>query len=401
MGQVAAIKGLRLAAVAAGVRYANRLDLVLIEIPENASVSAVFTQNAFCAAPVQLCRQHLSEAAPRYLLINTGNANAGTGEAGLNDALIVCQSLADLSRQPIQAILPFSTGVIGERLPVDPIRQGLPKVFSALSEQGWEQAAQGILTTDTRPKLRSRTVRLATGELHITGMAKGAGMIKPNMATMLAFIATDAALSPDFVNTALNHCVQHSFNRITVDGDTSTNDACVLIATGSSGIKPELSEADCELFLSELNGLFVELATDLIRDAEGASKFLTITVRGGKNEQDCLKVAYAVAESPLVKTALFASDANWGRVLAAIGRAGVDALAINRVAIDLGHLALVRDGSVAPDYRDEDGQQVMAKDEVALMIDLGMTGDNRPAEVTVWTSDLSLDYVRINADYRS
>lgn len=391
------VNGIRLAAVASGIRYPDRLDLVLMEIAADSSTSAVFTRNQFCAAPVSVSKSHLKQAEPRYLLINTGNANAGTGEEGKVDALVCCQALADLAGVSIKQILPFSTGVIGERLPTEPIRIALPAAYTGLNGASWPEAAEGILTTDTRPKLASRELQMATGKVTIVGMAKGAGMIKPNMATMLAFVATDTAIERQALDSLLNDCVEQSFNRITVDGDTSTNDACVLSATGKSGVRLDPANAEWEVFTAALRELFQELAMGLIRDAEGASKFITLQVSGGSDSRDCLKVAYAVAESPLVKTAMFASDANWGRILAAVGRAGVEGLVINSVNIDLGHLALVRSGSVAPDYSDEAGQAVMAAGDIAIHIDLGMGQTTE----TVWTTDLSHDYVRINADYRT
>ncbi len=394
----ASVAGIKLAATKADIRYADRLDLVLIEIATGSSVAGVFTQNAFCAAPVQLARQHLQQGEPHYFLINTGNANAGTGEAGKEAALQCCQAVAELATIKYWQVLPFSTGVIGEHLPTDKIVNNLPDAFQNLAESNWESAAQGILTTDTRIKLRSIQISLDGKPVTITGMAKGSGMIKPNMATMLAFIFTDAVISQNNLQQLLSKSVEKSFNRLTVDGDTSTNDSCMLAATGKSGVEIAEIENDTGREFSEaLNGIFLELATDMIRDAEGASKFVTIEVNGGVSEQECLQVAYCVAESPLVKTALFASDPNWGRILAAVGRAGLVDLDLDAIFIYLGETQIVAGGAVASDYSEERGQAEMNRDEIVIRIDLAR---GKYSE-RVWTSDLSHDYVRINADYRS
>ncbi len=388
------VAGIELAAVASHIRYRERLDLALLAVAEGSTTAGVFTQNAFCAAPVVVCRQHLSQESPRYLLINSGNANAGTGQAGLAAARDCCQQLADIAGVGAQQILPFSTGVIGETLPLEKIRRALPKLHASLAADGWADAAAAILTTDTRPKLSSRQLMLDGKTVTITGMAKGAGMIKPNMATMLGFVATDAKIERQFLDSLLRTAVERSFNRITVDGDTSTNDACMLIATGRSGVTVA---AERESFSQALMSLFQELATGLIRDAEGASKFVTITVRGGASDAECLRVAYCVAESPLVKTAFFSSDPNWGRILAAIGRSGVERLDIEQVSIHLGDTALVVGGEPDPQYSEARGQAAMSGEEIDVTIDLGRGTRCQ----TVWTSDLSHDYVRINADYRS
>lgn len=397
-GPALAVRGVRLAATRAGIRYPDRLDLVLIELGERAQSAAVFTQNAFCAAPVTLARQHLGQAQARYLLINTGNANAGTGAAGLQAASRCCEAVAASVGLDKRQVLPFSTGVIGEPLPVDRLIAGLPACHEGLAEDNWEQAARGILTTDTRPKLASRRLQLAGQEVVISGMAKGAGMLRPNMATMLAFLFTDAEIPAAALEAVLRRAVERSFNRITVDGDTSTNDACVLSATGEAGVAA--TEADLAAggaFFEALQELMQELATGLIRDAEGVSKFITVRVEEGATVAECLRVAYCIAESPLVKTAFFASDPNWGRILAAVGRAGLTDLDINAVSMCLGDVRLVSGGGLDPDYSEARGQAVMDQEEIEVTIVLG----RGQASETVWTSDLSQDYVRINADYRS
>lgn len=394
--QIHPVAGVKLAAIESGIRYPDRLDLVVVELCDEANVVGVTTQNAFCAAPVHIVRENLHTAAAKYFLINTGNANAGTGAQGKTDAQTCCNELASLTGVDPSRVLPFSTGVIGELLPVDNITKGIPQALKALSDANWEQAAKGILTTDTRPKLASRQIEIGGSLVTISGFAKGSGMIKPNMATMLAYVFTDLHVSKNDLQTLLSTCVETSFNRITVDGDTSTNDCCMLTATGRSETGLQ-SKADYKLFLLQLQEVFVELATGLIKDAEGASKFITIDVAGGKSSDECLKVAYCVAESPLIKTAFFASDPNWGRILAAIGRAGVENLDIESVKIYLGDVCLVSEGAVDVSYTESAGQQEMNKEEIVVRIDLGR---GQTSEV-VWTSDLSSEYVRINADYRS
>ena len=395
--EVHPVSGIRLASVQAGIRYADRYDLVLVELAEGSISAGVFTRNAFCAAPVIVARQNLAVMAPRYLLINTGNANAGTGKQGMTDALGCCAQLAELQKIDAQAVLPFSTGVIGESLPVDKLIAALPEAVAALAPDQWLAAARGIMTTDTHPKLASKKVQLGETTVTITGMAKGAGMLKPNMATMLAYVFTDAQFAKPALRQALSTAVELSFNRLTVDGDTSTNDACILVATGQSGVEPETDEACLKAFQHALNDLMIELATGLIRDAEGATKFVTIAVQGGESVAECLQVAYCVAESPLVKTALFASDPNWGRILAAVGRAGLENLDLDAITISLGDVPLVADGGRDPRYSEAAGQSEMDREEITITINLGR-GDH--AE-TVWTSDLSHEYVRINAEYRS
>ncbi len=392
------VAGIRLAAVAANIRYKERPDLVLIEIAAGSVVSGVFTQNAFCAAPVIVARNHLAQRSSQFFLINTGNANAGTGETGEADALRCCKAVADLAGNESWQVLPFSTGVIGEKLPVERIVKSLPNAFQKLADSNWKLAAQGILTTDTRPKLSSAQVSIDGQVVTITGLAKGAGMIKPNMATMLSYVFTDACIDQKSLDGFLREAVNLSFNRLTVDGDTSTNDCCMLTATGLSGVMiSDIEDDACQKFKEALLGVFLELATNLIKDAEGATKFVTVEVNQGKDEQECLQVAYCIAESPLVKTALFASDPNWGRILAAVGRAGLEDLDIDSVEIYLGETQIVAAGARAPGYREELGQLEMNQEEIAIRIELARGSHNE----RVWTSDLSYDYVRINAEYRT
>ena len=392
------VDGVRLAAVAAGVRYQDRDDLVLMELAPDSRCAAVFTRNAFCAAPVIVARRHLGAHTPRYLLINSGNANAGTGAPGLQDAQRSCAALAEKTACSAAQVLPFSTGVIGERLPVTRIEAALDRALAGLSATGWQSAAQAIMTTDTVAKGVSKTLPVDGRQITLTGMVKGAGMIRPDMATMLAFIACDAAVETDALQQCLSLAVQHSFNRITVDGDTSTNDACVLVATGAAGGVPmTASDAVYTDFCAAVRELCEELAQLIVRDAEGATKFVTIRVEQGGDVAECLRVAYTVAHSPLVKTALFASDPNWGRILAAVGRAGLEALDIERITMFLGDVCIVRNGGVAEDYREAEGQRVMQGEEITIRIRLGR-GD---ACEQVWTCDLSHDYVRINAEYRT
>ena len=389
------VPGVRLAAVAAGIRYANRRDLVIMALAEGSTVAGVFTRNAFCAAPVVVAREHLGAAAPRFLVVNTGNANAGTGAQGLADARRSCAELAARAGVEAAAVLPFSTGVIGEPLPMERLIGGLDPALAALRDDAWLDAAAGIMTTDTVPKGISRTLEIGGRQITLTGIAKGAGMIRPDMATMLAFVATDAAVPRERLQALLQTAVDASFNRITVDGDTSTNDACLLIATGASGVTPR--GADWERFAEAVTEVCAWLAQAIVRDGEGATKFVTIEVGEGRDAAECLRVAYTVAHSPLVKTALFASDPNWGRILAAVGRAGLESLALDRVRIHLGDVCIVRDGGRAPDYTEAAGQAVMAGEEILIRIALG----RGEAVERVWTTDLSHEYVRINAEYRS
>ena len=393
--------GVRLGTVSAGIKTPGRKDLVLVELAEGSVTAAVFTRNAFCAAPVTVAREHLScsESRPRYLLVNTGNANAGTGEAGIADARSCCAAVARHCGVDAAQVLPFSTGVIGEPLPVVPIEAAVAEAVAALDDDGWAEAAAGIMTTDTRPKGASASFACEGRHYVVTGIAKGAGMIRPDMATMLAYVATDAAVAPDVLHQVLAHCVDRSFNRVTVDGDTSTNDACVLVATGRAG-NDALAQRDGPLFAALLRAVeevCVELATGLVRDGEGASKFVSVEVGGGLSEDECLQVAFTIAHSPLVKTALFASDPNWGRLLAAIGRAGIDGLEVERVGLYLNDVLIAEHGCRAGSYTEEQGVAAMAPEEIAVRVELNR-GD---ARATVWTTDFSYDYVRINAEYRT
>ena len=392
------VSGFRLGTSSAGIKTPGRPDLVVMEIADGANTAAVFTQNAFCAAPVRVAREHLAQQQPGYLLVNTGNANAGTGEPGMRDARQCCVALAGHAGCSSQAVLPFSTGVIGEPLPVDRIQAGLPSALQQLDKNGWAAAATGILTTDTVPKGASKRIVLDGQTVTITGIAKGAGMIRPDMATMLAFIATDAALEPDVLQDCLLAATEKSFNRITVDGDTSTNDACVLVATGHSEV-PVITRNDenYEPFCAAVTGICIQLAQAIIRDGEGATRFVTVAVDGGESADECLQVAYTIAHSPLVKTALFAGDPNWGRILAAVGRAGVRGLDLDNIQIYLGDVCIVQDGGRAPGYTEAAGQQVMDRDEIIIRVVLNR---GESAE-EIWTCDLSYDYVKINAEYRT
>jgi len=383
----------------AGIKQPGRPDLVVFELSPGSQVAALFTRNAFCAAPVQVARDHLGRGMPRYLVVNTGNANAGTGSRGLEDARSTCASLALAAGVEASQVLPFSTGVISEPLPVERIVAALPEALAALAETGWVQAATGIMTTDTAPKGSSQTLELDGQSVTVTGIAKGSGMIRPDMATMLAYVATDAAVAPELLQSALRELTDQSFNRITVDGDTSTNDAVVLVATGASALAPI---DDCEdprwpALRQALETVFIELAQSLVRDGEGATKFVEVAVRGGQSEAECLQVAWAVAESPLVKTALFASDPNWGRILAAIGRAGVEDLDVSRVRLLINDVLLAEQGARAAGYSEERAAEAMARQDLYIAIELG----RGQADARVWTCDLSYDYVRINAEYRS
>lgn len=393
------VAGFALGTTEAGIRVDGRRDLVVMECAAGSTVGAAFTKNAFCAAPVMLCREHLKNGTPRYLVTNTGNANAGTGAQGRADAESVCDAMAELVSLGREDILPFSTGVIGEPLPVSAIVHGLPDAVASLSESGWDDAAHGIMTTDTVAKGASRQLEIDGNLVTVTGIAKGSGMIHPDMATMLAYVATDAAVSPPLLQRMVEHVVKHSFNRITVDGDTSTNDSFVVVATGKSTL-PELSQWDSEQsqqLLQALESVAVELAQKMVRDGEGASKFVTVKVGGAKHPQEALDVAFTIAHSPLVKTALFASDPNWGRILAAVGRAGVDNLEIEAVTMWLDDVCIVEHGGRAAGYMEEHGQEVMDRDEITIHVDLG----RGVAEESVWTTDLSHDYVKINAEYRT
>jgi len=392
------VAGIRLSAVAAGIRYKGRNDLLLIELAEGGTCAAVFTRNAFCAAPVTVAREHLASGPVRYLLVNSGNANAGTGAAGLRAARETCRLLAGMAGCAMSQVMPFSTGVIGQDLPVDPFAQAIPGLLSGLDAEHWQRAAAAIMTTDTVAKLVSRTVQLSRGQVIINGIAKGSGMICPDMATMLAYVATDAKVPQSLLQAMLNDAVEQSFNAITVDGDTSTNDACVLLASGASGIAVDALQSDDGLLLLQaVRAVCAELAEMIIRDGEGATKLVRIRVDSAVDTAEARAVAYTVAHSPLVKTALFASDPNWGRILAAVGRAGIDGLDIDRIRIWLGDTCIVSDGGRDAGYTEEAGQAVMKQSEIEIRIDLGRGA----AHVEVLTCDLSYDYVKINAEYRS
>ncbi len=394
------VPGVKLGIAMAGVRKANRRDLTVVTLVEAASVAGVFTTNRFCAAPVQLCRKHLGlGASARAILINTGNANAGTGEDGLKRALSTCVALAGHLKVLPEQVLPFSTGVIMESLPHERIEAGLPAALADLREDNWGAAAEAIMTTDTLPKAASRRVMLGGRSVTVTGIAKGAGMIRPNMATMLGFIGTDAVIAPHLVQELLREAAGRSFNRITIDGDTSTNDSFLLMATHQAGHAPitQLESTDGALLRKAVIEVAQQLAQAIVRDGEGATKFITVRVDGGKSKEECRQVAYAIAHSPLVKTAFFASDPNLGRILAAVGYAGKSDLdqTTNDLFLDDVHVAM--NGGRNPAYREQDGQRVMKQSEITVRVDL----HRGPAHATVWTCDLSYDYVKINADYRS
>lgn len=392
------VNGVRLAATAAGIKKkAGAKDLVLFELSVGSVCAAVFTKNLFCAAPVTLAKKHLSEASPRYLLINAGNANAGTGQRGMDDAHACCRIVAETTGCEAGQVLPFSTGVIGENLPLEKFTKGIPAVYAALKEDAWLDVGRGIMTTDTLLKGISRTFEVNGKQATITGVAKGSGMIHPNMATMLSFIATDAAVSRDVLVKILSSSVDRTFNSITVDGDTSTNDACVLIATGKAGNQEIVTTGtEYNVLQAEVDEVCMYLAQAIVRDGEGATKLITLDVKNARTEQDARQIAFTIAHSPLVKTALFASDPNWGRVLAAVGRAGVD-IDINAIKIYLGDVCIVENGGRASAYTEAQGQKVMSESEINIRVDLAAgTASSR-----VWTCDFSYDYVKINAEYRS
>lgn len=395
------VPGVRLAAAAAGIKKNAQLDLVVIEASAGSTVAAVFTQNKFCAAPVQLARQHLAAADNTqaiYCLINSGNANAGTGTEGLHNASLSCAALAQQAGIGEANVLPFSTGVIGEQLAVEKIQRTVPDMFAELKEDAWEAAAQGMMTTDTCAKIASRQFSVDDNTYVVTGIAKGAGMIKPNMATMLSFMATDLAVEQSTLQSVLADATTRTFNRITVDGDTSTNDACVLLATGANGGQQlQNSDAQLEVFSAAVEQLCLDLAQQIVRDAEGASKFVTVQVLGGNSESDCEAIAYTVAESPLVKTAFYASDPNWGRILAAIGRAPVAELDVDKVRLFIDDILIAEQGAVAKSYDESLASEVMQKTEFTVRIELGAGEES----FALWTSDLSHEYVTINAEYRT
>ncbi len=394
-----AVPGVKLGTANAGISKAERDDVALITCPASTAVAAVFTNNLFSAAPVTVAKQHLSKCSPQALFINSGNANAATGVRGIQDAESVCERVAQELGLEKSAVLPFSTGVIGSRLPLSSMLKAIPECMHALSVDNWLAAAKAMMTTDTVPKGVSRRFTLGNANITLTGIAKGSGMIRPQMATMLGFVAMDAAVTRPVLQLLLRRAVSKSFNRITIDGDTSTNDACVLLATGQAEMEAIQHESDQRFAELERNieQLFVELAQSLVRDGEGATKFVTIEVVGAATDGDAQGLAFAVAHSPLVKTALFASDPNWGRILAVIGRAGLDRLEINKVDVYVNDVAFVVNGERADTYTEESGQAVMAPEEIHLKICLG-SGNARGL---VWTTDLSYDYVKINAEYRS
>jgi len=399
-----AVAGVRLGVARAGIRKPNRADLVVVEMAPGASVAGVFTRNRFCAAPVQVCREHLAGAtgdAPgiRALVVNTGNANAGTGADGLARARRTCSALAGLMGVAPSQVLPFSTGVIMETLPVERIEAGLPAAIADLQPAHWAQAAEGIMTTDTLPKAASRQLTLDGRTVTVTGVSKGAGMIRPNMATMLGFMATDAAIAPGLLQALVTEAADASFNRITIDGDTSTNDSFVLIATHQAGNTPitSLDSVDGQALRDAVIAVSQQLAQAIVRDGEGATKFITVQVEGGATQDECRRVAYAIAHSPLVKTAFFASDPNLGRILAAVGYAGIDDLDQSLIDLYLDDVHVAHQGGRHPAYSEADGQRVMKRSEITVRVLL----HRGIASATVWTCDLSHDYVSINADYRS
>ncbi|HEX8587743.1 bifunctional glutamate N-acetyltransferase/amino-acid acetyltransferase ArgJ [Pseudomonas sp.] len=392
------VPGFELGVASAGIKRPGRKDVVVMRCAEGSSVAGVFTLNAFCAAPVILAKQRV-QGTVRYLLTNTGNANAGTGEPGLAAAERTCAKLAEITGVDASEVLPFSTGVIGEPLPVEKIEGALQAALDDLSVDNWAAAATGIMTTDTLPKGASRQFVLDGVTVTVTGISKGAGMIRPNMATMLGYIATDASVAPSVLQDLIRDGANKSFNRITIDGDTSTNDCCMLIATGQADL-PAVTEAKGPLFEALKKAVFevcMDVAQAIVRDGEGATKFVTVEVNGGGTHQECLDVGYTVAHSPLIKTALFASDPNWGRILAAVGRAGVPNLDVSKIDVFLGDVCIASKGSRASTYTEEQGSLVMAQEEITIRIELGR-GD---CSETIWTTDLSHEYVKINAEYRT
>ena len=391
------VAGVQLNSIYAGIRNQPQADLTLFALSEGSRCAAVFTQNAFCAAPVHVAKAHLKASSPRYFLINAGNANAGTGKQGMSDAKSCCTAVADLMGCDASEILPFSTGVIGQTLPMSNFLAAIPALKDNLRPSAWDAAALAIMTTDTQKKISSQQIEIAGKVCTITGISKGSGMIHPNMATMLGFITTDAMLSQALLEQALKTAVDLSFNCITVDGDTSTNDACVLAATGQGDVKITSAGAEFEAFQTGLNQVCLKLAQAIIRDAEGATKFISIQVEAGKDVAECRQVAYTIAHSPLVKTAFFASDANWGRILAAVGRAGLIDLDIEAIEIYLDDICIVRDGGCAADYTEAKGAAVMAQTDIVVRLVLGR-GEEK---AQIWTSDLSHEYVKINAEYRT
>jgi glutamate N-acetyltransferase/amino-acid N-acetyltransferase len=399
------VNGIRMGVAQAGIKYEGRNDLVIFELVEGSRVSGVFTLNAFCAAPVQVAKKHLSESAARYLVINTGNANAGTGPQGITDALATCEQLAQLTGVSANQILPFSTGVIGEPMPMAKLLAGLSPALETLASDIWPAAAAGIMTTDTLPKGYSQQVEIVnlatskTESITISGISKGSGMIMPNMATMLAYLTTDAVIAKPLLDVMCKELADKSFNRVTIDGDTSTNDSCLLIATAQADMAEISSKSDprYSAVFAALLEAFMVLSHAIVRDGEGATKFVTLEVQQAASVQEALDVAYTVAHSPLVKTALFACDANWGRILAAVGRAGVQNMMLEDIDIYLDDVCIVKSGARAASYTEKAGAAIFAQPEITISIRLGR-GD---VTERVWTTDLSHEYVSINADYRS
>jgi glutamate N-acetyltransferase / amino-acid N-acetyltransferase len=398
--QLRPVTGLRLGIAQAAIKKPGKKDLLVIVLGEGSRVAGVFTRNRFCAAPVLVCKEHLERSAGiRALVVNTGNANAGTGEAGLVAARETCAELAGLLGVKAEQVLPFSTGVIMEPLPVKRIVAGLPACVDTLRADNWGDAAEAIMTTDTVAKAASRQIVLGSKTVTVTGIAKGAGMIHPNMATMLGFVATDAAVSSSALRVMVEHAAARSFNRITVDGDTSTNDSFILMATGDSGAAEvgAIGGAEFTALRDAVTEVSIQLAQAIVRDGEGATKFITIHIEGGSNEAECAKVGFAIGHSPLVKTAFFASDPNLGRILAAIGNAGIDDLDVSKINLYLDDVLVAEAGGRARSYLEEDGQRVMKQAEITVRVQL----NRGPASTTIWTCDFSHEYVSINADYRS
>lgn len=397
--QLIPVPGLQLGYAQAGIKKPGRKDLLVLKLSPSATVAGVFTTNRFCAAPVQVSKDHLAGTQPIVaLVVNTGNANAGTGEAGLANAHATCAALAKLLGCAANQILPFSTGVILEPLPLEKLIAGLPAAIANLNEDSWFDAAEAIMTTDTQPKAASRVVMIAGKRVTMTGISKGAGMIKPNMATMLGFMACDAKISQPVLQTLVKRAADASFNCITIDGDTSTNDSFMLIATGAGELEiNDTASSEYQALAEAVIGLSQELAQMIVRDGEGATKFITIRVEQGRDVEECRKIAYAIGHSPLVKTAFFASDPNLGRILAAIGYAGVNDLDVNQINLYLDDVWVAKQGGRHPDYQEQDGQRVMKQSEITVRVTLA----RGEAAATIWTCDLSHDYVSINADYRS
>ncbi len=394
--QIEKIDGIRLAAASAGF-YQNRQDMVLIEIQQGCRTAALFTRNAFVAAPVYVAKRHIAVQQPRYFLINAGNANAGTGQRGIEDALACCMAVAEQFSVKHEQVLPFSTGVIGADLPSDKMIEVIPELRQSLDALSWQAAASAIMTTDTQPKAVSKQIEIDGQVIRLAGFAKGAGMIRPDMATMLAFIFTDAEISQDLLQSSLEQAAAESFHCISIDGDTSTNDAACLVATGRSVSIDVSNNKNVTLFQQGLNELCIELAQMIVCDGEGTTKLITIHVTGGESEAECRQVAFTVAHSPLVKTAFYAADPNWGRIVAAVGRAGLRDLEMNTIGIFLDKLCIFSNGERSPDYTEAQALEIMSQKEILLHIKL----DRGHRQTKIWTSDLSHEYITINAEYRT